>query len=124
MLTTRGRRTSSSPSTGRSLRGRAGTSPIAATNGTGGTWTVADARGPKLMHLSTVVSPMRTFAFRAWRSLTVRIPGGRIRAFGRGADQIGAVMVINLDRQPRRWRRVTQELGRFRTSEGLPLTAL
>lgn len=31
-------------------------------------------------------------------------------------------MVINLERQPRRWRRVTRELGRFRTSEGIPLT--
>ena len=33
-------------------------------------------------------------------------------------------MVINLERQPRRWRQVTRELGRFRTSEGLPLTSI
>lgn len=33
-------------------------------------------------------------------------------------------MVINLDRQPRRLRRVTKELGRFRTSEGIPLTSI
>jgi GR25 family glycosyltransferase involved in LPS biosynthesis len=76
------------------------------------------------MNLSKIVSPARTFAFRAWRSLTVRVPGGRIRAFGGGASQIAAITVINLDRQPWRWRRVTRELGRFRTSEGAPLTAI
>lgn len=74
------------------------------------------------MHLSRVVSPIRTFAFRTWRSLTALVPGGRILAFGGRAGQIGAVMVVNLDRQPKRWRRVTRELGRFQTSEGVPLT--
>jgi GR25 family glycosyltransferase involved in LPS biosynthesis len=76
------------------------------------------------MHLSGVVNPMRTLAFRSWRSLTVRVPGGRIQAFGGGADRISAVIVVNLDRQPSRWRRVTQELGRFRTSEGAPLISI
>lgn len=33
-------------------------------------------------------------------------------------------MVINLDRQPRRWRRVVKELGRFRTAHGAPLTSI
>jgi GR25 family glycosyltransferase involved in LPS biosynthesis len=54
----------------------------------------------------------------------VVIPGGRIRAFGGGTGQIGTIMVVNLDRQPRRWRRVNRELGRFRTSEGAPLTSI
>ncbi len=76
------------------------------------------------MNLNKVVSPMRTLAFRTWRSLTVSVPGARIRAFGGGTGQIGAIMVVNLDRQPRRWRRVTRELGRFRTSEGVPLTSI
>lgn len=76
------------------------------------------------MNLNRAVSPMRTLAFRTWRSLTVFVPGGRIRAFGRGTGQIGAIMVVNLDRQPRRWRRVTRELGRFGTSEGVPLTLI
>ena len=76
------------------------------------------------MNLSKVVSPMRRLAFRTWRSLTVIIPGGRIRAFGGGTGQIGAILVVNLDRQPRRWRRVARELGRFRTSEGAPLTSI
>ncbi len=76
------------------------------------------------MNLNKVVSPMRRLAFRSWRSLTVIVPGGRIRAFGGGTGQIGAIMVVNLDRQPRRWRRVTRELGRFRTSKGVPLTSI
>jgi GR25 family glycosyltransferase involved in LPS biosynthesis len=76
------------------------------------------------VHLRSVVSPMRTLAFRTWRSVTVRVPGGRIRAFGGGTRQIGAVLVVNLDRQPQRWRRVTRELGRFRTSEGDPLPSI
>ncbi|MGY3516482.1 family 16 glycosylhydrolase [Micromonospora sp. PTRAS2] len=76
------------------------------------------------MNINNLISPMRALAFRTWRSLTVFIPGGRVRAFGQGTDQIGAIMVVNLDRQPRRWRRVTKELGRFRTSEGIPLTSI
>ena len=49
------------------------------------------------MNLNKVVSPMRTLAFRTWRSLTVFVPGGRIRAFGGGTGQIAAIMVVNLD---------------------------
>ena len=67
---------------------------------------------------------MRTLAFRTWRSLIVSIPGGRIRAFGGGTGQIAAIMVVNLDRQPGRWRRVTRELRRFRTSDGVSLTSI
>jgi GR25 family glycosyltransferase involved in LPS biosynthesis len=76
------------------------------------------------MNLNKVVSPMRTVAFRTWRSLTMFVPGGRIRAFGGGTGQITAIMVVNLDRQPGRWRRVTRELRRFRTSDGVPLTSI
>lgn len=73
------------------------------------------------MNLRSAVSPVRTAAFRAWRLSTVMFPGGRIRAFGEAAGQIGAIIVVNMDRQPTRWRRVTREIGRFRTSEGTPL---
>lgn len=76
------------------------------------------------MNLNKLVSPMRTLAFRTWRSLAGCVAGARIQAFGGTACQIGAVMVINLDRRPRRWRRVTRELGRFRTSDGVPLTSI
>jgi GR25 family glycosyltransferase involved in LPS biosynthesis len=76
------------------------------------------------MNLDRMVSPARTLAFRTWRSIAVRVPGARIRAFGGSAGQIGAITVINLDRQPWRWALVTRELGRFRTSDGVPLTAI
>jgi GR25 family glycosyltransferase involved in LPS biosynthesis len=76
------------------------------------------------MNLDRILSPVRTFAFRTWRSMAVCVPGARIRAFGGGAGQIGAITVINLDRQPSRWALVTRELGRFRTSDGVPLTAI
>ena len=76
------------------------------------------------MNLDRVVSPLRTLAFRTWRSIAVRVPGARIRAFGGGAGQIGAITVINLDRQPWRFALVMRELGRFRTSDGVPLTEI
>lgn len=76
------------------------------------------------MNLSKVFGPTGMFAFRTWRSLLVFLPGGRVRAFGGGAGQIGGIMVVNLDRQPKRWWRVTRELGRFRTSDGVPLTSI
>ncbi len=47
-----------------------------------------------------------------------------MRAFGNGVDQIASIVVINLDRQPRRWRQVTKELSRFRTSDGTGLVAI
>lgn len=76
------------------------------------------------MHINRVTDPTRAVVFKAWRALTVALPGPRLRSFGPGADQIGGVLVVNLDRQPHRWRRVSSELGRFRASDGRPLTAV
>ena len=76
------------------------------------------------MHLYRIARPAHAVAFRTWRSVTVRVPGRRIRVFGQGAGLIGAITVINLDRQPQRWRRVTRELARFRTSDGRLLTEI
>ena len=45
-------------------------------------------------------------------------------AFGSGNNMIGSILVVNLDRQPGRWRRVLRELGRFRTSDGTPMTSI
>lgn len=73
------------------------------------------------MHLLRIARPAHAVAFRMWRSVTVRVPARRIRAFGSGEGLIGAIVVINLDRQPERWRRVVHELARFRTSDGRPL---
>jgi len=67
---------------------------------------------------------MLSLLFSVYRSLVCLLPGGRIRAFGHGPDRISRVLVINLNRQPKRWRRVVRELARFRTFEGLPFTTL
>lgn len=76
------------------------------------------------MHLKRFGWPIRRSVFRAWRAATVRLPGGRIESFGDGADQIQAIVAINLDRQPGRWRNLQRELARFRTSDGVPLTSI
>lgn len=76
------------------------------------------------MNLSKVVSPVGTVAFRTWRTIISRVPGGRFQSFGEEAHQIGAILVVNLDRQPDRWRRVSRELARFKTSDGRPLTSI
>lgn len=76
------------------------------------------------MHFSRIARPAHEIAFHTWRSVTARVPGRRIQAFGHGAGLISAITVINLDRQPERWRGVARELGRFRTSEGRPLTEI
>ncbi len=67
---------------------------------------------------------LRRLAFRILRAMASILPGGRISAFGAGEDMIGSILVVNLDRQPRRWRRVLRELGRFRTSDGAPLASI
>ncbi|MFE4467263.1 family 16 glycosylhydrolase [Leifsonia sp. NPDC056824] len=70
------------------------------------------------MNLTETLHPLRGATFRAWRAAIALVPGGRIRAFGRGPGRIEAILVINLDRQPTRWRRVARELRRFKTVDG------
>ena len=43
---------------------------------------------------------------RILRLLASIVPGGTISAFGSGEEMIGSILVVTLDRQPRRWRRV------------------
>jgi len=76
------------------------------------------------MNLREPTVALRRLAFRIVRAMASAIPGGRMAAFGAGNDMIGSILVVNLDRQPRRWRRVLRELGRFRTSDGAPLTSI
>jgi GR25 family glycosyltransferase involved in LPS biosynthesis len=71
--------------------------------------------------LKDVFGPLRALAFRVSRVLWSVIPAGQISAFGTGAGKIGMVMIINLDRQPRRLRRTMRELNRYKTFDGLPL---
>lgn len=70
------------------------------------------------MNLTKALGPLRSAAFQSWRAIVTRIPGGRIRAFGQGDGRIEAILIINLDRQPTRWRRVAREIRRFRTADG------
>lgn len=76
------------------------------------------------MNLREPTGALRRLAFRIVRAMASTVPGGRIAAFGTGNDMIGSILVVNLDRQPKRWRRVVRELGRFRTSDGAPLTSI
>lgn len=63
-------------------------------------------------------------AFRGFRSAMRFLPGGRISAFGGSEHQISRILVVNLDRQPRRLLRLREELSRFRASDGSPLSGL
>jgi len=76
------------------------------------------------MNLKEARSSLGAFMFRIWRALACTLPAGRIEAFGAGSGRIGSILVVNLDRQPKRWRRVLREIGRFRTSDGLPLVSI
>ncbi|MSQ48699.1 MAG: glycosyl hydrolase family protein [Deltaproteobacteria bacterium] len=76
------------------------------------------------MNLFQTTGYLQRFAFRALRAVAGVIPGGRISAFGTGEGMIGKVLIVNLDREPRRLRRTLRELSRFRTSGGAPLTSI
>ena len=76
------------------------------------------------MNIKHASNAMRKFAFHLRRAVSALSPTVRISSFGAGDDRIGAIMVINLDRQPGRWRQMRRELGRFRTADGAPLTSI
>lgn len=76
------------------------------------------------MNIGDASGALRTLAFRLVRSMSGLLPGRRISAFGAGDGKIGAILVVNLDRQPQRWRRVCRELGRFQSSDGAPLMSI
>lgn len=76
------------------------------------------------MNLQDAAGFSKRIGFKLSRALARLIPGGRIRAFGVGPGKIGCVLVINLDRQPGRWRRILHELDRFRIDDGRPLRSI
>ncbi|TWG98538.1 Beta-glucanase/Beta-glucan synthetase [Nocardioides sp. J9] len=76
------------------------------------------------MNIHDALRPSRHQVFRVWRRLTTALPAGRLRAFGDRSDQINAVIVINLKRQPARWRLLIREVGRFRTADGAPMSTM
>lgn len=76
------------------------------------------------MNLRDATGVFRKIGFKLSRAFARLIPGGRIRAFGVSRGQIGSVLVINLDRQPDRWRRTLHELDRFRTDDDRSLKSI
>lgn len=76
------------------------------------------------MNLRQASGVLRILAFRALRVAAGALPAGRITAFGAGPDEIGSILIVNLDRKPARWRQILRELGRFRTSQGAPLASI
>lgn len=76
------------------------------------------------MNISRVPGSILSFLFSFWRVVVCAIPGGRVSAFGAGPGNISKILVINLDRQQRRWTRVTREISRFKTREGISLALI
>lgn len=76
------------------------------------------------MNLREASGSLRALAFRLAREVARFLPAGKIGAFGAGADRIGSILVINLDRQPQRLRRVLAELDRFRSADDMSLVTL
>lgn len=76
------------------------------------------------MRLERPARALQAAAFRLYRRIAAAMPGGRIGAFGADASRIEAILVINLDRQPRRMVRTVRELARFRDHTGRRLIDL
>ncbi|MFD3264025.1 family 16 glycosylhydrolase [Phenylobacterium ferrooxidans] len=76
------------------------------------------------MNLREGFGSLRGVSFRVALAARRLLPPKSIHAFGPGDDQIGAILAINLDRQPGRWRWLQQELGRFRAQGGRRLSQL
>jgi GR25 family glycosyltransferase involved in LPS biosynthesis len=76
------------------------------------------------MNFRDATSSVRSIAFKVSRAVATALPSRRMSAFGTGSGRIGSILVINLDRQPERWRRILRELGRFRTADGDRLVSI
>ena len=76
------------------------------------------------MNLRDMSGSLRNLAFRISHAVRHIRPGGRISAFGAGDGRIGRIVVVNLKRQPKRWRSVSQEVARFRTFDGSSLLSI
>lgn len=76
------------------------------------------------MNLRDASGMLRGIAFRFLHAVVSIFPGGKISAFGTGEGLINSILIINLDRQPRRWRRVVRELRRFRTADDVSLASI
>jgi GR25 family glycosyltransferase involved in LPS biosynthesis len=76
------------------------------------------------MNIREGLGILRGTTFRTALAARRLLPRQSISAFGLGDDRIGLILAINLDRQPERWRQLTQELDRFKGSGGESLADL
>lgn len=76
------------------------------------------------MNLRDRIGRLRAALFQVGVAARRLQPPQRLQAFGASGEHISGILVINLDRQPTRWRRIQQELGRFRTADGASLVHL
>lgn len=76
------------------------------------------------MNLQDASGVLRRVIFRVLRVLISLIPSRKLSVFGSEPDMISLILVVNLDRQSGRWRRLIRELRRFRTYDGSPLTSM
>jgi len=73
------------------------------------------------LNLLDATNPLRTTLFKFSRFVVRMMPRRCIKSFGTSNLQISSIVVVNLDRQPSRWRRVQHELNGFASSDGVPL---
>ncbi|MDT0636373.1 family 16 glycosylhydrolase [Spectribacter hydrogenooxidans] len=76
------------------------------------------------MNIQDASNVIRKLSFYFRHVVTALSPRRQISSLGVGGERIGAIIVINLDRQPGRWRQMRRELSRFRTANGTPLTSI
>ena len=76
------------------------------------------------MNLRDRTGRFALLAFRLSLALRRFSPTRRSQAFGTPGNAITSIVVINLDRQPDRWRRMRAELGRLRAWDGRPFLAM
>ncbi len=77
------------------------------------------------MNLSKRLSIIQRFAKKVLLKVRVCLPAQKSSTFGRALDKagsgIGAVYVINLERQPERWKDIRSELSRILDADGASL---
>lgn len=76
------------------------------------------------MNLRNTFGWLRANAFRVLNAVLSQLPARKFSSFGLNPGQIGAIFVINLERQPLRLHRTLRELNRFRTESGISLASI
>lgn len=76
------------------------------------------------MNLRNTFGWLRATAFRVLNALLSHLPARKFSSFGLAPGQIGAIFIINLERQPLRLHRTLRGLNRFRTETGISLVSI